>query len=404
MNDLFAHREPISADEWRQQVAKDLKGADYTEKLVHQVQGVDIHPLYTAEDVPAFDADAQAEFMADLDPEFAEAIKDSGAQHVTWSMVEECQMEAGGDLASSVMAMRNRGITDARICVASESEWDAVFDAIRKLSTPANFYFDATGPLHDDTVSHWRERIGYLGERDRLVQSVEFDPISYWERAGYPADTSLHYNRLAEAFFRISGHLQDCRVLKVDVSDLAESGADVVAQLAACLHRTATYFEALEDRNVPLHELMHLITFRFGVDTQYFFEIAKLRAFKVLWQNLVRVYVPESDFIPNPYIHAVISKRSFTVADKHTNMLRSTTAAMSALLGGADALSVVPFDTEDPNDPQALRLAANLQHILRHESYMDRYRDAAQGSYYIEHLTHTIGERAWQLFISTHNK
>lgn len=398
MNDALSQQPAQAREAWLRQVEKDLKGADFREKLIHHTDGVEVQPLYTRTDLPPFSPDPNANFLEDLDPEMVEAMTDSGNQHLTWSMVEECRMDAGTDLDLSIARMRNRGAVDARIRVTDEGDWDTIIAGIRTLSSPAHFHFDLTGLLAEHTVDAWRERLGYLGDRDRLVQAVEFDPILHWEKHGYPADVEQQYNRLAEAFFRLSAHLQDCRVLKVDVTDVGDAGGSVVEQLAACLQRTAAYFDALEARNVPLRELMQLITFRFSTGTQYFFEIAKLRAWKVLWQNLIKVYIDDADFIPDPYIHAAISTHPFTTEDKHSNLLRSTTAAMSAILGGANGLSIPGFDTEAPEDEHAVRLAANVQNLLRYESYMDRYREAAHGSYYLEQLTYTLGTQAWALF------
>lgn len=389
-------------EQWLAQVSKDLKGADFHEKLIHNTQGIDVQPVYTEKDLPEFEEDANAEFLADMDADFAEAVNDQLQQHLTWNITEEWEVSAATDMNALVASARQRGVVDLRLRASQDSDWDVIFDGIRKMSSPANIHVDATGLLDDHTASHWRERIGFLGDRDRLLQSIQFDPISYFEKHGYPSSAAAQYDRLAEAFLRISGHLQDCRLVKIDTTDLAASGATAVDQLAHTLHRAALYFDAMEKRNVTLFELTQLCTFRFGVDTNYFFEIAKLRAFRILWNNLVKAYDPEMDFVAVPYVHAAISTRSFTTTDMHSNLLRSTTAAMSALLGGADAVSIPPFNTAEP-DEQAVRLAANIQNLLRYESYMDRYRDAANGSYYIESLTRTFGEQAWEKFKALHN-
>jgi methylmalonyl-CoA mutase len=388
-------------EQWLQQVHKDLKGADFNEKLIHHTQGIDIQPLYTEADLPVFEADANADFMADMDDDFAEAVQDQQQQHVTWNITEEWEVSAETDLNALVKSARQRGVVDLRLRATQDSDWDTVFDGIRKMSSPANIHVDTNGLLDEHAAGHWRERIGFLGDRDRLIQSIQFDPILYWEKNGYPPSTATQFDRLAETFLRISGHLQDCRLVKIDTTDLAAAGATVVDQLAHTLHRAAMYFDALERRNITLFELTQLCTFRFGVDTNYFFEIAKLRAFRILWNNLVKAYDPELDFVAVPYVHAAITTRSFTTDDMHSNLLRSTTAAMSALLGAADAVSIPPFNTNNP-DVQAVRLATNIQNLLRYESYMDRYRDAANGSYYIESLTRTIGEQAWEKFKAIH--
>lgn len=403
MIDPMTNQPVISRQEWLQQVQKDLKGADFNEKLVHNRQNIDVQPIYTAEDLPAFSADPNADFLEDLDPELIEAVRDSGAQHLTWSIVEDCLFDAGTDLNLAVAHTRNRGVVDMRIRVRAESDWDHILNEIRKISSPVNFHFDLTGPMEEFMVDHWRERIGYLGDRDRLVQALEFDPISHWATQGTPENSGTQFNHLAQAFLRFSGYLQDCRLVKVDVRDIAAAQGTAADQLAMCLHRTAQYFDALEARDVPPEELMQLLTFRFGVGTNYFFEIAKLRAWRILWQNFIQVVIPDTDFIPNPYIHVDIATHTFTTEDKYANLLRLTTGAMSAILGGADAISLPAFDTQVVDDHH-LRLSANVHNLLRYESNLDRNRDAAHGSYYIESLTQSIGQQAWQLFTNMQNK
>lgn len=386
---------------WLQQVTKDLKGADFREKLVHIKEGIEIMPLYTASDLPEFEPDANADFLADMDDDFAAEVGNQHQQHLTWNITEDWDVSASTNMHELVQQARQRGVIDLRLHAEVDSDYDAIFDGIRKMGSPANLHFDATGPINEHTAGSWRERIGFLGDRDRLIQSIQFDPISYWEKNGYPGSTNAQFDRLADAILRINGHLQDCRLIKVDTTDLADAGASSIDQLVKALHRTAVYFEEMEKRNLSLFEITQLFTFRFGVGTNYFFEMAKLRAFKILWSNLVKAYDPELDFIPTPYIHAVVSTHSFTQEDKHSNLLRSTTAAMSALLGGVDALSIPTFDLQQ--EAQSVRLAINIQNLLRYESYMDRYRDAANGSYYIESLTRQFGEKAWSIFIETHN-
>ncbi len=393
------HGMPVRREQWLEQVEKDLKGADFREKLIHTRQGIDIQPLYLRDDLPAFTVDPTAEFMADLEPEFEEAILADGAVPLTWSMVEDWQADASTLIPELVYALRDRGITDLHLRVQQVDLWDSIFDQIRKTPAGVNYMLDATGPIADGAASIWRERIGFLGERDRLIHSIEFDPISFWERNGYPQSTGADFTRLAELVQRIGGHLQDCRLIKVDTTDLSDAGADVVDQLAQCLQRTYVYCTELEERGVPLYELLQLFTFRFGVDTNYFFEIAKLRAFKVLWNNFVKMLDEETEYIPNPYMHAVVSTRSFTTEDAHSNLLRGTTAGMSALLGGVDALTIAPFINDSAQAEQAVRLSTNIQHLLRYESKMDAYRNAANGSYYIEQLTYTIGKQAWEKFL-----
>lgn len=400
MKDLFHDVNPIPEEKWLEQVTKDLKGADFNEKLVNTIDQITIQPLYTRKSLPQFIVDPDAEFMQDLDPEFVEAIADQGQQSLTWNITEDVLVTENDNLNNLIAAARARGASHVRISVTSDDVWDHVVNEIIKLTTPANFIFNVYGDLSEgDVVNKWRDRVGHLGERDRLLFGIEFDPIGYWQQYGNDTYNGTMFAHLADLFFRLSGHLHDCKLIKIDTTHFANQGEDVVSQLVKTLQITSTYFDEMEKRNVPLEELVQLCTFRFGIGSNFFFEIAKLRAFKILWHNLIKAYLPEMDFITNPEIHCVTSTASFTQTDEHSNLLRTTTAAMSAILGGCDVLIVTPFTNSGDNN--ATQLATNIQNILRYESYIDRYRDAANGSFYIERLTQQFGQQAWQQFIDS---
>jgi len=399
MKDLFEGANSPTLQNWLDQVAKDLKEGDFNEKLVSKIDGIAVQPLYTRENLPIFEADASADYLEDLDTDFVEAVTEQGQQTLSWNISEEMLVTENSDLETMVAAARKRGANHIRVKVASADVWDLVVNQIVKLSKPVNFSFDINSDLLDeDIVSKWRDRVGYLGDRDRLLYGIEFDPKTIWNDIGEPENKGLAYTHLADLFFRLSGHLHDCKLIKIDTTHLANKNEDVITQLAETLIIASEYFEQMERRDVELAELMHVVTFRFGVGNNFFFEIAKLRAFKILWNNFIKAYMPEMDFIPHPEIQCVTSTASFTETNEHSNLLRTTTAAMSAILGGCDALCVAPFSkTSQDVDPQ--QLATNIQNILRYESYIDKYREAANGSFYIESLTKEFGEKAWQQFV-----
>lgn len=396
MEDLFRGKSVINRQDWLNLVAKDLKGGDFNHKLVHTIDGIVVQPLYTRDQLPDFEQDEDDEFDAD----FLEAVADTAHTGPTWNVAEDLMITADSNLEQKVIEARKRGVNHLRLQVQHDDLWDTVVNDMVKLSKPVNFSFNINSDLMDeDIVSKWRDRVGYLGDRDRVLQAIEFDPVSFWMENEKAENQSLTFTHLNDLFLRLSGHLHDCKLIKVDASFLANKGEDIVSQLTSTLLMTSTYFEQLEKRNVPPEELMHLLTFRFGIGTNFFFEIAKLRAFKILFKNLVKAYSPEMDFIPEPEIQCVTSTHTFTTTDEHSNLLRTTTAAMSAILGGCNTLYVTPFTSTDTS-VDALQLAANIQHLLRYESYMDQYRDAANGSFYIEQLTAQFGEKAWQQFIN----
>lgn len=169
----------------------------------------------------------------------------------------------------------------------------------------------------------------------------------------------------------------------------------VIDELAGILIRGARIMERYTDIGMSPEAVHHHIQLSVSIGTNYFAEIAKIRALKILWAHIMEAY-GISD-LPLPPIDVRFAQESQT-ADPHQNMIRATTQAMSAVIGGVDRLTVMPSDAASSSF--ARRIARNVQHLLKMESALDRVIDPAAGSYYIELLTQTLGEKAWGKFRS----
>lgn len=379
--DLFSGQNPATKELWLALADKNLKGLPSDEKLTAVFENLQINPLYIKEDLPAIAKTDDTELEEDAEELMEDFSDEQATQILSWNICEEIFLADDVYLNDAILPSLRRGCNYLHL---KTNNWDKFFDEIRKIEFPATFALEVQGDVTEENiVNAWRERVGYIGDRDRLIHSIEFDPVSYWMQQGEVENENKTFNNIAEMFFRLTAHLQDCRILKVDVSHLENKTA--VEQLASALTITSKYFHELSRRDVPLEELIHLLTFRFGVGNNYFFEIAKLRAFKILWINLVKAYLPEYDYIPNPYIHVI--QNSADAEDKNS-LIHQTTKAMSAILGGCDALSI---------NGNAVHTTV-IQNILRYESYFDQYKNAAEGSFYLESLSAEIAEKAWKEF------
>ena len=142
-----------------------------------------------------------------------------------------------------------------------------------------------------------------------------------------------------------------------------------------------------------------------GVSSNYFMELAKFRAARMLWAQIVEQYKPASADSAKMHVHAATSQFNQTIYDAHVNLLRSQTEAMSAALAGVDSITVVPFDTPYKTpDTFSERIARNQQFLLKEESHLDKVVDPAGGSYYVETLTVSIANEAWKLFLEVEEK
>jgi methylmalonyl-CoA mutase len=206
-------------------------------------------------------------------------------------------------------------------------------------------------------------------------------------------------------------------LLAVNGIHFNNAGASIVQELGFSLAIGAEYMTRLTDLGVDSALVAKKIRFNFGVGGNYFMELAKLRAARMLWANIVKAYNPvctceestgKGDFCTcaaKMYAHCETSTWNKTIYDPYVNLLRTQTEAMSAVLGGTDSLTVLPFDAiyEQPT-AFAERIARNQQALLKEEVHLDKIADPAAGSYYIETLTASIAEQAWKLFLKVQDQ
>jgi methylmalonyl-CoA mutase len=190
------------------------------------------------------------------------------------------------------------------------------------------------------------------------------------------------------------------RTIHLNAATYNNSGADTVQELAFGISTGSEYLTQLTDRGLSADFAASKMRFSFGIGSNYFMEIAKLRAARLLWSVVQKGFrIPEGESIKMD-IHCVTSEKNKSENEPDMNMLRTQTEAMSAILGGTDSLTVEPFDkTFRHPDEFSERIARNQQLILKEEAYFDKVADPAGGSYYIENLTSLIADKAWRLFL-----
>jgi methylmalonyl-CoA mutase len=190
------------------------------------------------------------------------------------------------------------------------------------------------------------------------------------------------------------------KMYTADASPIRNSGGNVVAELTYALALGQEWLHQCGQLDISVDDAAAMIQFQFGTDTVYFTEISKYRAFRTLWNEVVSTYGPANSESALATLTAITSPGSFADRDIHTNLLRATTEAMSAILGGADSILVIPCDFHSSHpSPDALRWSRNIPHILREECGLDALTDPARGSWYIETLTRQLAESAWKMFL-----
>ncbi|AKD58310.1 methylmalonyl-CoA mutase [Spirosoma radiotolerans] len=207
---------------------------------------------------------------------------------------------------------------------------------------------------------------------------------------------------------RLTADSPQFRTVCVNSHTFHNAGATATQELAFTLASLADAYDQLTDSGLTLEQLVPKTMLSVSVGTSYFMEIAKLRALRVLFARFTSAY--SSAPLPPLFIHSQTSIFYDAKATPNTNLLRATTEAMAAVIGGCDALTVHPFDTVLGTPTSAdrstsatdfsARIARNVSILLKQESYLDKVADPAAGSYYSELLTHSLVEAAWTLFLT----
>jgi len=391
-NRLFREFPPVPTEAWEEAILKDLKGADYQKKLVWKsLDGIAVKPYYRAEDLNAINYQPG-------DPGSFPYVRGNAAGKRNWLIRQEINVTA--DLAAAIKKVHHlleKGVESISL-VASEALNESVLIELIDLLPfeAAEFTFEGFHPASlIDALSGVVNKGKYTAGDLRCL--INFDPIGDFILSG-SFETEEDAYELMKDCFEKARPLTEVRFISVNGRYFKASGSTIVQELAFSIAVANDYLAELTQLGVEAAEVVRRIGFVLSVGPDYFFEMAKFRAARLLWTRVLEAYglEPGSKVMR---LDAETSTWNKTVYDAHVNLLRTTTEAMSAVLGGADALQVWPFDKswQDQNEFSE-RLARNQQILLREESYLNQVADPAGGSYYIESLTHEIAQAAWQLF------
>ena len=246
-----------------------------------------------------------------------------------------------------------------------------------------------------EILKEYFEKKGY--DKEKIVGSIDFDPIEKIVMKGKNVDGLLEIvPKIVEAF-KDYPHF---RCITVNSDALNNAGAYIVQELGYALAWGNEYLQILTDAGIDADLAARKIKFNMGVSENYFMELAKFRAARLLWAQIVKQYEPQCDCSCQMIVNATTSRYNQTLFDSYVNLLRSQTEAMSAALAGIHSLVVTPYDApyEKPDDFSE-RIARNQQLLLKEECHFGQVVDPGAGSYYIEHLTDSLAKEAWKIFL-----
>lgn len=387
---LFDQFPPVSYDEWRKKVETDLKGADFDKKLVWRTnEGFNVQPIYRIEDIE----DLKTTNSLPGQFPYVRGTRTDNDWYARQEILAEDPKQANAD-ARDVLT---RGITSLGFKVAEAADVPTLLKGIDLTKVEINI--DCCPGKAVEVAKALVEYIKAQGATEAFRGSIAFNPLRKALRHGAPLCDCVVSK--AVALIEAVKDIPTLRVIDVDSAMFCNAGAFIYEELGYALAWGAQWMTALTEAGVSVDEAARRIKFDMGVSSNFFMEIAKFRAGRMLWADIVKQYKPADEAAAKMMVHASTSRYNQTIFDAHVNLLRSQTETMSAAVAGVDSITVTPFDAPYKKpDEFSERIARNQQFLLKEESHMDKVIDPAGGSYYVETLTVSIAREAWKLFLS----
>ncbi|WP_298555254.1 methylmalonyl-CoA mutase subunit beta [uncultured Algibacter sp.] len=358
-NNLFDEFDAVSAKQWKQKIQFDLKGADYNNTLIWKTnEDIDVKPFYHGDD-------------------FEKPIDISNTKTKHWKI---CQSIFVADVNKSnlkAIDVLERGAESIKFIIPSENI--SIESLIKKINLNTTILYFELQFLSEDFI----KKIHEIAPKAKIQTDI----------IGHLAKTGNWFENLKTDFKTFKSIIKNSASCSINASLYQNAGANITQQLAYALAHANEYLNISENEDLNLKSLS--VTFRISVGTNYFFEIAKLKALRKLWNTLALEYNanPDCEIIVTP------TKRNKTLYDYNTNMLRTTTECMSAILGGSNTICNLPYDFfYHKTNEFGERIARNQLLVLKHESYFNKVNNPSDGSYYIENLTHQLSKNALELF------
>ena len=357
---LFNEFEPQTAKAWKQKIQVDLKGADYNDTLVWKNrEGIDVKPFYHSDD-------------------FESHVSDYIPENQSWNIAETLLVNNEKEANEYALNSLSRGAETIVFIISGDVSFGALLKDIDTNRTPVILRCHFLSEKLIEKVSEFGEEV-----------KVQLDIISNLAQSG-----NWFYN-LKEDHSLFEKLVKHTKHISVDLDLYQNASANMTQQLAYTISHLSEYLNHFDRIFTTVEKKKLKISFNVSVGSNYFFEISKLKALRLLYSSLAKVF----EINPTCEIIATPSQRNKTIYDYNVNMLRTTSECMSAVLGGADVVSNQRYDSiyHHPNE-FGTRIARNQLLILKHESYFNKVTNPSDGAYYIESLTEKLANKALDLF------
>lgn len=394
---LFSEFPPVTTQQWEEAIKVDLKGADYNKKLIWKtLEGFDVKPYYRQEDLKTLE-------YLNGNPSETPFVRGFHKKDNAWDIrqdIEEEDINIANQIAQEGLKRGVNSIGFNAKNVSCDKDMQNLLKTIDLKQVKINFIKSSN---YLDTLKLFVKEVKRQGINGKEIQgSLNFDPMFFALKHGKFYDSLEENIEEAKQIIDLAKkELENFDVITVNGKVFNNSGAAIVQELAYTLSEANEYMYLLTEKGFLADEIGQRMVFSFATGSNYFMEIAKIRAARLLWSKISEQYKGATDKAAKIHIHTENSMYNKTIFDPYVNMLRTTTETMSAAIAGADSISVYPFDAAyKESDDFSRRIATNQQILLKEEAYMDKIVDPASGSYYIENLTNNLIDNAWQIFLN----
>jgi len=395
---LFSEFPPISTDEWMAKITADLKGAPFEKKLVWRTsEGFNVNPFYRAEDIEGLKT---ATSLPGEFPYVRGTKKDND-----WKVRQNIDVTDFKAANAKALDVLNKGVTSLGFHFCGDDVKAENIAILLEGICPdcVELNFKTCNNKAATLIGLLADYLKGKGvDLEKCEGSVAYNPFKKPLVKGVAFDGWVEQ---ASAVLTAGKALPGFRVLAVDACVLNDAGSYIAQELGYALAWGNEIIAKLTEAGFTVDEVAKNIKFNFGTTANYFMEIAKFRAARWLWAEIVAAYNPECNCACKMVAQAQSSQYTMTLYDAHVNLLRTQTEAMSAAIAGVDSITVTPFDvTYQDSDDFSERIARNQQLLLKEECHFDKVADPSAGSYYIEVLTNSIADEGWKLFLDVEEK
>lgn len=399
---LFSEFQAPTKQEWLDKIGVDLKGADFQKRLVWKTpEGFSVQPFYQRDDVEKLSTPYS------MPGEFP-FVRGNKKNDNTWYIRQEIEADDAKAANAKALDILNKGIDSLSFTIPGDCVSAEFIETLLK-----DIYCDCvelnfntckrhSAELAEILVAYF-EKKGY--DKEKIVGSIDWDPMDKILQ-GKPFDHIMEVmNTYAVPLVNTLKDYPNFRCITVNAVNLSNKGAYCMQELGYALAWGNEYMQQLTDAGVDATLAAKKIKFNMGISENYFMEIAKFRAGRMLWAEIVKQYEPKCDCACQMIVNAITTEYNMTIFDAHVNLLRSQTETMSAALAGVHSIVVTPFDAayEKPDDFSE-RIARNQQLLLKEECHFNTVVDPSAGSYYIETLTESLAKEAWKEFLAVEEK